>query len=718
MSETPLTLASPIARAGGKKVTDADAIETTDGRRVQTILDETKPLAAASAPGGESQTAPLTEAETIAAIALRIAQATLSLVTDQQLLDGLAGKADQSFVSGALSDKLATATFNERISDYITTSDAQALLGGAIDQNELNQSLTLYVSNVALSTQLGSYLTNATAAATYATKSQLEAAVANGSEYKGEVISRSTAAQPASPGQGDKYVLPASPTGAAWSTFAQHDLVEWTGSSWTRQAPANGWLVSIIGTGDANNGTLSVFSDDGWIQVPAADQQAILEELGLSTGAARIGLMDAAANYNSSDVEAALAEIPGKITTQVDALKDAASTSFDTLGKIQARVNERVLATTLGGTLSGQGAETVGLRTITGVSGSTVRAALVDMKDQLDAKEASGAAAAVQSALLGGVAAEGDTLAKNWAAISSAITGSVVNFSNFGELRARIEERLLASDLAASSGAGSVGNGAITGVSAGTVAEQLVGLASILGGKTDFSSVQGIFAATNNNQDGGDLDTFNPVGTTIWFGNQPNGTPGWSQGVMTTEKQFGPTGIRDIQVAKRFTLSGTTREMMAMRVVESATSRGPWRLVAVAESDGFLHTDYFRKAAQAEAEAGTDNAKLATPLSVKQALDDHLGNKSLSGQVTAQVGRRYGLVSAVTGVTLPATPADKSRVWFDILDSFENAPIDISSAGSDLIEGLAAFSVNSTHGSFFLLYTAGNGWSFGAEFQS
>lgn len=72
------------------------------------------------------------------------------------------------------------------------------------------------------------------------------------------VVSRTTAAQPGSVTDGAAYILPASPTGTLWATFAEHDLVLGVGGTWKKYTPIEGWnslwvndedvLVSFNGT--------------------------------------------------------------------------------------------------------------------------------------------------------------------------------------------------------------------------------------------------------------------------------------------------------------------------------------------------------------------------------------------------------------------------------------------------------------------------------------
>lgn len=59
------------------------------------------------------------------------------------------------------------------------------------------------------------------------------------------VLSRTTAAQPGSPADGDSYIIPASPTGTDWSTYAQHDIAQYIGGAWQNVIPEEGWNVWV-----------------------------------------------------------------------------------------------------------------------------------------------------------------------------------------------------------------------------------------------------------------------------------------------------------------------------------------------------------------------------------------------------------------------------------------------------------------------------------------
>lgn len=62
------------------------------------------------------------------------------------------------------------------------------------------------------------------------------------------VISATTPAQPASPAQGDLYIIPAGATGAQWATFDEDDLAIFYSGSWYAFAPVDGVVVNLAGS--------------------------------------------------------------------------------------------------------------------------------------------------------------------------------------------------------------------------------------------------------------------------------------------------------------------------------------------------------------------------------------------------------------------------------------------------------------------------------------
>lgn len=59
------------------------------------------------------------------------------------------------------------------------------------------------------------------------------------------VTTKSTAAQPGSVTNGAAYILPASPSGTLWATFAEDDLVIGIGGTWKKYTPLEGWRVWV-----------------------------------------------------------------------------------------------------------------------------------------------------------------------------------------------------------------------------------------------------------------------------------------------------------------------------------------------------------------------------------------------------------------------------------------------------------------------------------------
>lgn len=63
----------------------------------------------------------------------------------------------------------------------------------------------------------------------------------------GLVISQAVTAQPASPTEGDIYIIAATHTGAQWATFTPKDLAIYSGGTWYAFAPVAGVVVNVAG---------------------------------------------------------------------------------------------------------------------------------------------------------------------------------------------------------------------------------------------------------------------------------------------------------------------------------------------------------------------------------------------------------------------------------------------------------------------------------------
>ena len=91
------------------------------------------------------------------------------------------------------------------------------------------------------------------------------------------VVSRSTGGQPSGPADGDRHILPASPTGAAWAAFHQHDLVRFEAGGWAVVAAVPGALAWV-----EDEGQFVVRGPAGWTPLG--------QVLGAAQGLGRLGL--------------------------------------------------------------------------------------------------------------------------------------------------------------------------------------------------------------------------------------------------------------------------------------------------------------------------------------------------------------------------------------------------------------------------------------------
>lgn len=85
------------------------------------------------------------------------------------------------------------------------------------------------------------------------------------------VLSASLAAQPASPADGDLYILPAGKTGAAWGGFADGALAYWRDGVWEELAPKPGWRAFV-----EDEGALYARTGAGWEKLAAADERRLI----------------------------------------------------------------------------------------------------------------------------------------------------------------------------------------------------------------------------------------------------------------------------------------------------------------------------------------------------------------------------------------------------------------------------------------------------------
>jgi len=84
-------------------------------------------------------------------------------------------------------------------------------------------------------------------------------------------VSATTSAQPASPTDGDIYILPAGKSGAAWDAMANSALAYYRDGYWEEITPKQGWRCLAIDTQ-----ALYVCSTSGWWRAAASDERRLL----------------------------------------------------------------------------------------------------------------------------------------------------------------------------------------------------------------------------------------------------------------------------------------------------------------------------------------------------------------------------------------------------------------------------------------------------------
>ena len=99
------------------------------------------------------------------------------------------------------------------------------------------------------------------------------------------VESRAAAAQPASPADGAIYILPASPTGAAWAGQPAGTVMRFEAGGWTALAVGEGHLAWV-----KDENLAVVFDGAAWTAFPAAAATPASRTLVASPGGATIGI--------------------------------------------------------------------------------------------------------------------------------------------------------------------------------------------------------------------------------------------------------------------------------------------------------------------------------------------------------------------------------------------------------------------------------------------
>jgi hypothetical protein len=120
-------------------------------------------------------------------------------------------------------------------------------------------------------------------------------------------ISASVDVEPASPCDGDIYILPAGKSGDAWDAMADGALAYWRDGAWEELAPKAGWRCFV-----EELEALLVYGAGGWSGIAASDEKRLLFTPG-GDGVVSIYRIDAARDQNPRT--AAIASVSSDVIT-------------------------------------------------------------------------------------------------------------------------------------------------------------------------------------------------------------------------------------------------------------------------------------------------------------------------------------------------------------------------------------------------------------------
>lgn len=142
------------------------------------------------------------------------------------------------------------ASFILRAPQAALDADAAKVLAQQAAAATAGSAATATTAAATATTKAGEADASSDAALSYAAASALAAATALQTVFLPNFVakSRTTAAQPASPANLDTYILPASPTGAAWSAWSAGDVMRYfsDGASWVRVVPVAGSSARVL----------------------------------------------------------------------------------------------------------------------------------------------------------------------------------------------------------------------------------------------------------------------------------------------------------------------------------------------------------------------------------------------------------------------------------------------------------------------------------------
>lgn len=111
------------------------------------------------------------------------------------------------------------------------------------------------------------------------------------------VLSRTTDAEPADPGEGDAYLITAGATGDAWSAFAENTIAAFQDGAWAEIAPQTGLRAYIV-----DEAGLAVFDGAAWTGVGGSESAPKFGVNTLADATNRLAVKANAALFSHDDV--------------------------------------------------------------------------------------------------------------------------------------------------------------------------------------------------------------------------------------------------------------------------------------------------------------------------------------------------------------------------------------------------------------------------------
>ena len=137
------------------------------------------------------------------------------------------------------------------------------------------------------------------------------------------VRSRTTSAQPAAPDEGDGYILPAAPTGAAWDNYQADDLAFFQDGAWVSVAGVAGMRAYV-----ADDDALVIFDGAAWSPVGGGTQSALFGVNTAADATNRLAVKSDAVLFSHDDVTPGSGD--ARVNVNKAAVGDTASHLFQT----------------------------------------------------------------------------------------------------------------------------------------------------------------------------------------------------------------------------------------------------------------------------------------------------------------------------------------------------------------------------------------------------